>query len=342
MVIGRRSVESVAMYPGNLSQNDNLHFDAIVCDGHCDTLGQVLQGLRTLGQRSTQGHVDLPRLLEGGVTAQIFACFVPVDQYRQGPARHALQRLDAFHQALACHPDRFLLATGAGDIRQAKVGGKVAGILGLEGAEALEGSLEVLRCFYRLGVRNLGLTWNFRNEVADGVFEGHEAGGLTAFGIRVVEECNRLGMLVDVSHLAPAGLEDVLKISRHPVIASHSNAYALCPNERNLTDQQIHAIARGGGLVGVTFVASFLARPEASATLEHVLDQIDYLVRLAGASHVMLGSDFDGATMPQGLEDATCYPALTAGMLARGHDELAVRRVLGLNFLRVFEDVTGR
>lgn len=331
----------MAILPGNHSLADELHFAAVVCDGHCDTLGQVLRGARTLGQRSTQGHVDLPRLLEGGVTAQVFACFVPVDQYRLGAARHALQRLDAFHQALDCHPDRLLLATSAADIRRAKAEGKVAGILGLEGAEALEGSLEVLRCFYRLGVRVLGLTWNFRNEIADGVFEGHEAEGLTTLGTRVVEECNRLGMLIDVSHLAPAGLEDVLKVSRHPVIASHSNAYTLCANERNLTDQQIRSIARSGGLIGVTFVASFLTRPEASATLEHVLDHIDYLLQVAGADHVMLGSDFDGATMPQGLEDATRYPLLTAGMLARGHDELTVRRVLGLNFLRVYEEVTG-
>ncbi len=319
-----------------------LHFDAIVVDGHCDTLGAVLRGERTLGERSDRGHVDLPRLRAGGVTAQIFACFVPVDEYRRGAARHAMQRMDMLHQALEAHPDELLLATGAADIRRAKAEGKVAGILGLEGAEPLEGSLEVLHCLYRLGVRNMGLTWNFRNEVADGVMEGHEARGLTPFGVQVVEACNRLGILIDVSHLAPAGLEDVLRVSQHPVIASHSNAAALHPHERNLTDSQIEAIASHGGLIGVTFVTEFLAPRGQRVTVEHVLDHIDYLVRSAGPDHVMLGSDFDGATMPKGLEDAAHYPALTAGMLARGHAESTVRQVLGLNFLRVFEEVTGR
>lgn len=323
---------------------NTLHHDAIVCDGHCDTLGDVLAGRRSLVERSDQGHIDLPRLRAGGVTAQIFACFVPVHEYRRGAARHALQRLDAFHRTLQEHPDQLMLATAAADIRRAKIEGKIAGILGLEGAEALEGSLEVLRCFYRLGVRNLGLTWNFRNEVADGVGEGHRASGLTPFGIQVIEECNRLGILIDVSHLAPAGLEDVLKVSQQPIIASHSNARALCDHRRNLTDEQVRAIAERGGLVGATFVPAFLTTPAREASIEHVLDHIDHLLQVAGPDHVMIGSDFDGlgARPPTGLEDVTRYPALTTGMLARGHDEDTVRKVLGLNFLRVFEQVTGR
>lgn len=320
-----------------------LHSSAIVCDGHCDTLGDLLAGTRALSERSTVGHIDLPRLREGGVTAQVFACFVPVDQYRRGAARHALQRLDQLHQALERYPDQLLLATGADDIRRAKAEGKVAGILGLEGVEPLEGSLALLRCFYRLGVRVVGLTWNFRNEAADGVFEGGQARGLSDFGVQLVAECNRLGMLIDVSHLAPPGVEDVLRISRQPVIASHSNAAALCDDSRNLTDAQIRAIASHGGLVGVTFVTSFLVKPARAATIAHVLDHIDHLLRVAGPDHVMIGSDFDGIeATPRGLENASRYSALTAGMLARGHDEQTVRHVLGLNFLRVFEQVTGR
>ncbi|MDW8319467.1 MAG: dipeptidase, partial [Anaerolineae bacterium] len=322
-----------------------VHRDAIVVDGHCDTLGEVLQGVRRLHERSTTGHVDLPRLHEAGVTAQVFACFVPVDEYRRGAARHALQRLDAFHRALEEQPDPvhgLRLATNAADIRQAKATGQVAGILGLEGAEAIEGSLELLRCFYRLGVRVLGLTWNFRNEVADGVSEGAQARGLTPFGRQVVEECNRLGVLLDVSHLAATGLRDVLEASRHPVMASHSNAAALCDHPRNLTDKQIEAIAERGGVIGVTFVPSFLVHPGSAASLAHVLDHIEHLLRVAGVDHVMIGSDFDGTeSTPHGLEDVTRYPAITAGLLARGHDELTVRKVLGLNFMRVFEQVTG-
>lgn len=321
--------------------SNNLYPDAIVVDGHCDTLGDVLEGKRTLAERSTQGHVDLPRLAAGGVTAQIFACFVPIHEYHRGATRYALHMVDALHQALDAYPDQLLLATRAADIRRAKAEGKVAAILGLEGAEPLRDSLPLLRSFYRLGVRVLGLTWNFRNEVADGVMQGREAHGLSPFGVQVVEECNRLGVLIDVSHLAPAGLEDVLRVSQQPVIASHSNARALCDHPRNLTDVQIEAIAARGGLVGVTFVDSFLHQPASEATIEHVLDHVDHLLRVAGPDHVAIGSDFDGATMPQGLEDATRYPALTAGMLARGHSETVIRGVLGLNFLRVFEQVAG-
>lgn len=321
-----------------------LHRSAIVVDGHCDTLGDIAEGQRGLGERSDLGEVDLPRLREGGVTAQIFACFVPVHEYRRGATRHALQRLDAFHETLETNPDQLLLATGAADIHRAKAEGKVAGILGLEGAEAIDGSLEVLRAFHRLGVRNLGLTWNFRNEVADGVLEGSEAEGLTGFGVQVIEECNRLGILIDVSHLAGAGLQGVLQASQKPIIASHSNAKALCDFLRNLSDAEIEAIASDGGLVGVTFVPSFLTVPRTNATMDHVLDHLDHMIQVAGPEHVMIGSDFDGMgpLTPKGLEDVTRYPWLTAGMLARGHSEETVRKVLGLNFLRVFEQVTGR
>ncbi len=325
-----------------MSIAQQLHFDAIVCDGHCDTLGEVLAGFRRLHDHAGHGHVDLPRLAAGGVTAQVFACFVPVSEYHAGATRHALQRLDAFHEALAEDDSRLLLATGAADIPQAKASGRIAGLLGLEGAEALAGSLEVLRCFHRLGVRVLGLTWNYRNEVADGV---HDSGmtGLTPFGVRVIEECNRIGMVIDVSHLSPAGLAHVLEVSQRPVIASHSNARALCDHIRNLTDAQIEAIAAHDVLIGVTFVPAFLTTPEEDATLGHVLDQLDYLIRVAGPEHVMIGSDFDGIHFaPRGIEDASRYPALTEGMLMRGHDETTIRQVLGLNFLRVLHTVCGR
>ena len=326
-----------------MDEATELHYDSMVIDGHCDTLGDLVEGLRSLGEQSEIGEVDLPRLRAGGVTGQIFACFVPVHQYRYGAARHALALVDAFHEALVDYPDQLTLATTARDIRRAKAQEKVAGILGLEGAEAIEGSLEVLRCFYRLGVRVFGLTWNFRNEVADGVLEGGEAQGLSTFGVQVIEACNRLGILIDVSHLAPVGLADVLRVSQHPIIASHSNATALCNFMRNLTDSQIEAIAQQGGLIGVTFVPAFLTTPRTDASLDHVLDHIDHLLKVAGPDQVMIGSDFDGMgpLTPRGLQDVSRYPALTAGMLARGHDPSTVRQVLGLNFLRVFEQVTG-
>jgi membrane dipeptidase len=340
-LLSHQTLISVRSFP--MEDARRLHLDAIVVDGHCDTLGDVVDGIRTLTERSGLGQIDLPRLREGGITAQVFACFVPVHEYRRGAARHAMKRLDALHQAVAARPDALLIAHGASDVRRAKDQGKIAAILGLEGAEALEESLAVLRCFHRLGVRNLGLTWNFRNAVADGVLADEGRRGLTPFGEQVIETCNDLGIVIDVSHLSPTGLSHVLAVSQQPVIASHSNAAALTDFLRNLSDAQIEAIAQRGGLIGVTFVPAFLTHPKRNASIQHVLDHIDHLLKVAGPDHVMIGSDFDGLgpMTPQGLEDVSRYPDLTAGMLARGHDETTIRRVLGLNFLRVFEQVTG-
>ncbi|MFM7172607.1 MAG: dipeptidase, partial [Caldilinea sp.] len=188
----------------------SLHADALVIDGHCDSIGHQLEEGRWLGDRHVQGHVDLPRLREGGVDAQFFACYVPVPYQRHGAVTHALERLDQLHLLAERQPDRFVLARCADDILRAKAAGQIAGIAGLEGAEALDGSIGVLRHFYRLGIRNLGLAWNHRNAACDGVAENRSKGGLTEFGVQVVEECNRLGILLDVSHLSPAGVADVL------------------------------------------------------------------------------------------------------------------------------------
>jgi membrane dipeptidase len=320
-----------------------LHRESIVFDTHCDTLQEVLAGKRRLGERSEEGHLDLPRLHEGGVTAQIFAVFVSPSHFPTGAARQALRLLDVFHQELEGNVDQLTLATKASEIERAKVGGKVAGILSLEGAEALEGDLRVLRAFYKLGVRNIGLTWNLRNAAADGVDETRSSSGLTNFGVQLVQEMNRLGILVDISHLSPTGVRDVLHISEVPVIASHSNAYALCSHRRNLTDEQLEGVASKGGVVGVTFVPGFVTEDEDQATLERVLDQIDYMVKTMGVDHVGLGSDFDGFfnSKVRGLEDVTCLPGLTAGLVERGHGEEDVKKILGGNFLRVFGEVVG-
>lgn len=319
-----------------------LHSDALVFDGHCDSVADQLLGARSLAERTQLGHLDLPRMIEGGVNAQFFACFVPTVLQRHGAVTHALERLDQLHLLAEQHPDRFAIARCAADIRAAKRAGQIAAVLGLEGAEALDASIGVLRQFYRLGVRNMGLAWNFRNAACDGALEERTGGGLTEFGVEVVRTCNDLGMLIDVSHLASAGLRDVLALSDAPVLASHSNARALCDHVRNLTDAQMEAIAARGGVIGITFVHIFLdAEAPDSTTVDTVLDHIDYVLRRVGPDHVALGSDYDGCIPPTDLGDVTRYPLLTEGMLRRGHDEQTIRKVLGGNLLRLFERVCG-
>ncbi|MBC7251440.1 MAG: membrane dipeptidase [Anaerolineae bacterium] len=323
---------------------DKLHRESIVFDGHCDTLLEVLDGERRLGEQFAGSHLDLPRMIQGGVTAQIFACFVRPRFMAACPTAQALRIVDTFFQEMAANEAILTLATSAADIERAKAEGKIAGVLGLEGAEALVGDLGVLRMFYRLGVRSIGLTWNFRNEAADGVDEARTGGGLTEFGVQLVKEMNRLGIMIDIAHLAPAGVRDVLTLSEAPVIASHANARALCPHRRNLSDEQLEGIAANGGVVGVTFVPAFVSEDPAQATLERTLDHIDHIVRVAGIDHVGLGSDFDGfpqSAVNVGLEDVTRLPNITAGLLARGYKPAEVKKILGGNFLRVFRQVVG-
>jgi membrane dipeptidase len=320
-----------------------LHRDSIIFDGHCDTLLAVLEGKRKLGERSSEGHMDLPRLRESGVTAQVFAIFIEDRYLPAGAARQTLRVLDTLYRELRDNADSFILALRADDVDKAKGEGKVAAVVGLEGAESIEGDLSLLRMFHRLGVRLLTVAWSRRNQAADGVYEARTGGGLTSFGLQLVEECHELGVLVDISHLSPAGVKDVLEVSSAPVIASHSNAHALCPHYRNLTDEQLLAVAEKGGVVGVTFVPAFITEETEEAGLEKLLDHIDHIVHVTGTDHVGLGSDFDGFSPPPpvGLEDVTCLPAITAGLVERGYSEGNVRKILGGNLLRVFHQVAG-
>jgi membrane dipeptidase len=302
----------------------------------------VLAGERRLKERSQQGHLDLPRLREGGVTAQVFAVFDYWEKIGSERATaQALRMLDAFYQEVEANPGSLTPATAAADVERAKRENKVAGILSLEGAEPLAGDLRLLRTFYRLGVRNIGLTWNYRNQAADGVGV-NQPHGLTDFGRDLLREMNRLGVMVDIAHLAPAGVADVLALSAQPVISSHSGACALRSHRRNLTDEQLEGIARSGGVVGVTFVPTFLSASAEKAHISQALDHIDYIARAVGVDYVGLGSDFDGYKgLTHGLEDVTCLPQITAGLLERGYAPPEVRKILGGNFLRVFKQVCG-
>ena len=329
---------------------ETLHRDSIVIDAHCDAIGAVINGQRRLGERSELGQFDLPRALEGGITAEFLAIFFDPKMPGCG-TKQMLQYADAFLQEIDAFPDMAIHATAAADIRRAKADGRVALFLTMEGAEALEGDLAALRICHQLGLRFLGITWNRRNAAADGVGEDRTGGGLSEFGAKLVEECNRLGIVLDLAHLAPAGVRDVLNLSTAPVVVTHGNCHALWPRDRtvpwphrrNLSDDQLEAIAAKGGVVGVAAVPAFLGEDENHAQLSAMLDHVDHMVKVMGEEHVGIGMDFDGVgeSRVEGMEDASKLPNFTAGLAERGYSTRTIRKILGENFLRVIEQVCG-
>lgn len=319
-----------------------LHRDSIVIDTHCDTLMPVLAGRRSLGERSTDGHVDLPRLIEGGVTAQTFAIYHAWRNLKHRATREALRSVDAFYRGIEANAAQLLQATQTTHIKQAKQEGRVAAILSIEGAEPLSGDTGVLRVFHRLGVRMISLTWNYRNSAADGLGITYGQRGLSETGVALVREMNRLGIVVDISHLAPPGVEDVLRITEAPIIASHVGAQSVCNHPRNLTDAQLEGVARTGGVACITLVPPFLVEDGTGATLTDYVDHMEHCIRIAGIDHVGLGSDFDGyGGVTTGMEDTSCWPAVTQELAARGYSGNDIQKVLGLNLMRVFGQVMG-
>lgn len=339
-----------------------LHKRALVVDFHNDAIGATLPDsayhssaseVRVLSERSTEGHVDIPRLLEGGVDCQVFSHWVEPVYLRIAPER-MLQVL-AYSFSEIEKSDKLSLVTTYNEI--IKNNGKmISFIIGFEGGEAIEQDLRHLRIFHRLGLRRLTLTWSNRNAIADGVRWQRSKGGLTEFGVDVVEECNKLGILVDVSHITDAGFWDVIEVSKDPVIASHSNCRALCSHMRNLTDDMIKTLAEKGGVQGVNFVPGFLInlnsqklragdieeyRKAEKTTVETVVDHIDHIVEVTGSTdNIGLGSDFDGVPMVvKGLDDVSKLPNLTKSLVARGYADKEIEKILGGNFLRVIESV---
>ncbi|NLE77110.1 MAG: membrane dipeptidase [Chloroflexi bacterium] len=319
-----------------------------VFDGHCDTLLAVLgrpeQPRRRLGERASTGHLDLPRMREGGVHAQVFACYVRPEWRQYQAAGEALRILDAFYGELEANAAEMALAATADEVEAAYRRGQTAALLAIEGGEALEESLGNLRMFHRLGVRLLTLTWNFRNALADGVGSLRADSGLTEFGVQVVREMNRLGMLVDIAHLAPRGVADVFALSEQPVVDSHANARALADHPRNLTDAQLEALARSGGVIGVSYVPRFIADNPAEASVARLVDHIDHIVQVAGVDHVGLGSDWDGISgefVVQGLPDVSATPAIVRELHGRGYSAEAMGKIMGGNWLRVWRQVVG-
>jgi membrane dipeptidase len=326
-------------------------------------------------RKHTPGHTDLARLKAGMVGAQFWSVYTPGEWRDSGYARVQLEQIDIARQIIAKYPDRLALALSADDIRREFKQGKLASLLGLEGGHAIENSLGALRAYYDLGVRYMTLTHNVTLDWADAALDSARHGGLTPFGDSVVREMNRLGMLVDLSHVSPGTMSDALNVSVAPVIFSHSGARALVDVPRNVPDSILRRVTRNGGIVMVPFVTGFVSpavmlydqssrpvitaleakygkdtaaitreinqwridHPEPRATLSQVADQIDHVRQVAGVDHVGIGGDFDGITeVVQGLEDVSKYPALFAELARRGWSDADLRKLAGENLLRVF------
>ncbi len=314
-----------------------------IFDAHNDTLLKLLEtSVEERDFMSNAGrHVSLSKVQQAGISAQIFAIFVP-PQSKAGLTLHtALKMVEIFWETVEAYPDSLGVVQSSEDFEHLMTTGKIACMLSLEGGDPLLGELSHLRLFYRLGVRALTLTWNHRNELADGVGEGRTALGISRFGRLVIHEMNHLGMIIDVSHLAEKGFWDVLTLSEDPVMASHSNARSLCNHPRNLSDAQIRAIANKGGVIGVNFYPGFLcAQSNGDASIDMVVEQISYLLKIGGCDCVGLGSDFDGiASTPLGLEDIATVPRLIPKLVAKGYSEAVVEKVMGKNFLRLVKSV---
>lgn len=339
---------------------------AILIDTHNDVTSRTVAGF-DIGKPSADGHTDVPRLRAGGVGAVFFAVYVAANYAKEHTAgRRALDMIDTVrHDIVGGHPNDFVLATSAAEIEAAHRQGKVAALMGIEGGHAIEDDIRTLRDFYSLGVRYMTLTHSNTNNWADssGDITNKEIqhhNGLTDFGKQVVAEMNRLGMIVDISHVADKTFWDVIEVSKAPPFASHSSCRALSNVPRNMTDEMIVALAKKGGVVQINFSCSFLsqkaaddvarrgrggrggrgAEPPVRATLDDVVAHIDHVVKIAGINAVGIGSDFDGVECtPAGLDDVSKYPALTRALLEKGYSADDIRKIYGGNTLRLMRAV---
>lgn len=313
-----------------------------ICDCHCDTLTELYKKQTSL--YSNDQHFDIKRQIELGGGLQFCAIFVPTHEFRYyGGLRYTLCLLDKYRQEIKkMQADGIdvlpvLTKEDAADV----LNHKAATLLAIEEGGAIDGSLEALRCLYDLGVRAMTLTWSNRNDIADGINEAATGGGLTVFGRQVVQEMNKLGMLVDVSHIAPAGFWDVIETSSKPIIATHSNAKSLCSHPRNLDDKQIAAINENDGLIGITFAGQFLEEDYNDACIDSVYRHIDYMLNLMGNDeHIGFGSDFDGISHPpyniKGVQD---YRPLIEYLQSKNYSDETIAKITHRNVLNLLQKV---
>ena len=366
-----------------------IHDTLPVVDGHNDLPWEI----RTRAHGSLAAadprhhlpgyHTDFPRMLTGGVGAQFWSVYVP--SWSREPRVACHRQIDLVEEMSALAPEFTELVHRADRAEAVRRDGRIAGLLGIEGGHAIENSLDVIAEFHQRGVRYMTLTHADTIDWADSATDTERHGGLTEFGEKVVAEMNRVGMLVDVSHVSANTMRQAVALSRAPVIASHSSAFAIAPHPRNVPDAVIEMIAAGGGVVMVTFVPAFVVAATAVQSMEmfeerrqlrrqfdpedevgfaaasrerfgsieidrgtvsKVVDHIEHIAAVGGIDHVGIGGDFDGTdALPAGLEDVSCYPAITVELLTRGWAEPDIRKILGENAMRALrgaEDAAGR
>ena len=355
-----------------------LHFSSLILDTHIDVTPK-LQTDWKFGERHDTGHIDLPRMKEGGLNGLFFSIYMSGTVTGPKAVNDALQRIAAVHKLAEDMPDKVMLCTTAADVRQAHKQGKIAALMGMEGGHMINNSLPVLRMYAALGVRYLTLTHSVNTDWADSSGDQPKHNGLTDFGKDVVRELNKLGVMVDISHVADKTFWDALAVSNAPMIASHSSCRAISGHPRNMTDEMIKALAAKGGVIQINYLDSFidpdlfaysqktsavsrelmqkmggpnrenfakvreeLAKqfgPAPKASWGRIVDHIDHAVKLVGADHVGLGSDFDGGGMPVGMEDCTKLPKITEALLRKGYKEADIRKILSENTVRLLADV---
>jgi membrane dipeptidase len=360
-----------------------LHFSSIVLDTHDDTTQRFFSKSFDLGKRNVDGHVDIPRMREGGMNAIFFSIWI--DGRIMGPpaVQKALDQIDAVHENVRKFSNDLVFARTAEDVRRAHAQGKIAALMGVEGGHMIGNDIRMVRIFADLGVRYMTLSHFYNDEWADSSTDKPAHNGLTEYGKDIVREMNRQGILVDISHVSDKTFYDALEISKAPLLASHSSCRALCNHVRDMSDDMIKALAAKGGVIQINYERSFLdqaykdaydksvggvvssfdqstkvcgddtecflrmtrertERLTAEGKLPHVswekiIEHIDHAVKLVGAEHVGLGSDFDGADMPEGLEDCSKLPKITEALLRKGYSEGDIRKILGENTLRILE-----
>jgi membrane dipeptidase len=361
----------------------DLHFRSLVIDTHDDTTQRLLDPSFDLGARHSDGNVDIPRMREGGLGAIFFSIYIPGTITGPEAVKRALDQIDAVRECAAKHPNDLVLAVTAADVHRARQAGRIAALMGVEGGHMIADDLGVLRIYAALGVRYMTLTHMVNTDWADSSTDKPAHNGLTDFGKQVVREMNRLGMMIDISHVSDKTFYDALEVSEAPLIASHSSCRALCDTPRNMTDDMIRALAAKDGVIQINYHVGFLspqfrdaekAHPEVEKEIDDevkrrcgdkvgceevalntvtraamtqgklpsvewtaIVEHIDHAVKLVGADHVGLGSDFDGAVMPFGMDDASHVPQITDALMKKGYPEADIQKIVGGNTLRVME-----